>query len=114
VAVLLQTNNTTATPQQHHSNTTLSRKRKRWYYFLRRRLQGINQSAKRLPITIELLLAIELERFRIHDVAINTQHGRMMRAATWLGTCGLLRAGEFAVRDKESALLDHTQAAHLP
>jgi hypothetical protein len=68
-----------------------------------KRLQGVNQSAKRLPITVELLL--ELERF--HDV--DTQRGRMMRAAMWLGTCGLLRAGEFAVRDKESTLLTRRQ-----
>jgi integrase len=68
-----------------------------------KRLQGINQAATRLPITVELLL--ELERF--HDVG--TRQGRLMRAAMWLGTCGLLRAGEFAWRDKETAILTRKQ-----
>jgi len=36
---------------------------------------------------------------------MSTHDGRLIRAAMWLGTCGLLRSGEFAKKDKDSVVL---------
>ena len=69
-------------------------------YLGARRVQGGEATVeKRLPITVELLL--QLERWQ----NVDTSDGRMQRAAMWLGTCGLLRSGEFVLRDKDSVLL---------
>jgi len=65
-----------------------------------KRLQGGEaKQTTRLPITVELLL--QLERWQNFE----STEGKMVRAAMWLGTCGLLRAGEFTVRDKNSVLV---------
>lgn len=64
-----------------------------------KRLQGEGISRTRLPITVEILERLE----RWQDVA--THDGRMLRAAMWLGTCGLLRSGEFASRGRDSVIL---------
>ena len=64
-----------------------------------KRLQGQRVTRKRLPITTELLS--ELETFQ----DMSTHDGRLIRAAMWLGTCGLLRSGEFAKKDKDSVVL---------
>ena len=69
-------------------------------YLGAKRLQGGEAAVEqRLPITVELLRHLE----RWQDVS--TVSGRLLRAAMWLGTCGLLRAGEFTVRDKNSCIL---------
>ena len=69
-------------------------------YLGARRVQGGEAAQeKRLPITVELLLQLE----RWQDV--DTHDGRLQRAAMWLGTCGLLRSGEFVLRNKDSLLL---------
>jgi hypothetical protein len=61
-----------------------------------KRLQGAQTSKQKLPITTELLL--HLERWQdAHSI-----HGLGTRAAMWLGTCGLLRSGEFAIRNRNS------------
>jgi len=65
-----------------------------------KRLQGEDgQPKQRLPITVELLLQLE----RWQDV--ESLDGQLTRAAMWLGTCGLLRSGEFTVRNKNSAVV---------
>ena len=69
-------------------------------YLGARRVQGGEAlQEKRMPITVELLLQLE----RWQDV--HTQDGKLQRAAMWLGTCGLLRSGEFVLRNKDSVLL---------
>lgn len=64
-----------------------------------KRLQGEGISRTRLPITVEIL--DQLERWQ----DVTSPDGRMLRAAMWLGTCGLLRSGEFAVRNRDSVVL---------
>jgi hypothetical protein len=61
-----------------------------------KRLQGRNSTTQRLPITVELLIQVDR-----HFQQSNESH-RCTRAAMWLGTCGLLRSGEFAVKDANS------------
>jgi hypothetical protein len=61
-----------------------------------KRLQGINSTQQRLPITVELLSQIDQ-----HFDSGNESH-RCIKAAMWLGTCGLLRSGEFAIKDANS------------
>jgi hypothetical protein len=59
-----------------------------------KRLQGARAGKQKLPITAELL----------HDLEPKQQYGTLAglskRAAMWLGTCGLLRSGEFATRPR--------------
>ena len=64
-----------------------------------KRLQGHSVARTRLPITVEILEQLE----RWQDVT--TVDGRLLRAAMWLGTCGLLRSGEFASRGRDSVIL---------
>lgn len=71
----------------------------RAYLGVKRMQGGEAVSEQRLPITVELLHHLE----RWQDMS--TSNGRMLRAAMWLGTCGLLRAGEFTVRDGNSCVL---------
>jgi hypothetical protein len=61
-----------------------------------KRLQGANSTTRRLPITVELLSQVDR-----HFDPSNESH-RCTRAAMWLGTCGLLRSGEFAVKNANS------------
>ena len=61
-----------------------------------KRLQGAKASKQKLPITNELLLQLE----RWQDVS--SVYGLAQRAAMWLATCGLLRSGEFAIRNRSS------------
>jgi integrase len=71
----------------------------RAYLGVRRVQGGEALQEKRLPITVELLL--QLERWQ----DMHSQDGKLQRAAMWLGTCGLLRSGEFVLRNKDSVLL---------
>jgi hypothetical protein len=64
-----------------------------------KRLQGVGVTRKRLPITTNILNRIE----SLQDT--KTLSGLCLRAAMWTGTCGLLRAGEFAHRSKLSVPL---------
>ena len=64
-----------------------------------KRLQGHRVTRVRLPITTAVLM--QLERWQ----ELHSLEGLALRAAMWLGTCGLLRSGEFAVRDKHSSVL---------
>lgn len=64
-----------------------------------KRVQGATASKQKLPVTTELLG--QLERWQV----MNTVEGLCLRAAMWLGTCGLLRSGEFAVRNAKSNVL---------
>ena len=64
-----------------------------------KRLQGEGIARTRLPITVEILEQLE----RWQDVT--SPDGLLLRAAMWLGTCGLLRSGEFATRGRDSVLL---------
>lgn len=83
-----------------------------------KRLQGHGVARTRLPVTVEILEQLE----RWQDVT--TADGRMLRAAMWLGTCGLLRSGEFATRGRDSIILrrgdlafvsaEGVEAAHPP
>jgi hypothetical protein len=57
-----------------------------------KRIQGQQAVRKRLPITVKILTQIE------HLFDTNNELHLCMRAAMWLGTCGLLRSGEFAVK----------------
>jgi hypothetical protein len=54
-----------------------------------KRIQGETATRKRLPITVKILE--QIDRFINHT----SQHDLCMRAAMWVGTCGLLRSGEF-------------------
>jgi hypothetical protein len=64
-----------------------------------KRLQGTDSTSMRLPITVELLNQIEP-----HFDSMNASH-RCIKAAMWLGTCGLLRSGEFVLKTKHSVPL---------
>jgi hypothetical protein len=68
-----------------------------------KRLQGASVVRKRLPITVSILSQI--------DSFFDTKNelDLCMRAAMWLGTCGLLRAGEFVTKPttKYSLKLQH-------
>lgn len=57
-----------------------------------KRIQGHQVTRTRLPITVSILTKT--------DTLINiaSQTDLCMRAAMWLGTCGLLRAGEFTTK----------------
>jgi hypothetical protein len=54
-----------------------------------KRIQGERAVRKRLPITVKILEEID------HLFDTTQQAHLCMRAAMWLGTCGLLRSGEF-------------------
>jgi hypothetical protein len=57
-----------------------------------KRIQGQQVVRKRLPITVNILS-------QINHLFDNTNPLHLcMRAAMWLGTCGLLRAGEFVTK----------------
>ena len=64
-----------------------------------KRMQGAHVTRKRLPITTEVLDQLEAHQDK------QTLSGLSLRAAMWLGTTGLLRSGEFAVRNKDSNVL---------
>ena len=57
-----------------------------------KRIQGQQVVRKRLPITIKILTQIN------HLFNTDIESDLCMRAAMWLGTCGLLRAGEFVTK----------------
>ena len=57
-----------------------------------KRIQGQGVVRKRLPITVKILAQID------HLFDTNAELDLCMRAAMWLGTCGLLRAGEFVTK----------------
>ena len=54
-----------------------------------KRIQGEQAVRKRLPITVKILSQID------SFIDTSKQEHLCMRAAMWLGTCGLLRSGEF-------------------
>jgi hypothetical protein len=54
-----------------------------------KRIQGEQTVRKRLPITVNILTQID------SSIDTSKQDHLCMRAAMWLGTCGLLRSGEF-------------------
>jgi hypothetical protein len=64
-----------------------------------KRIQGHNVVKQRLPITISILMML--------DSHFDTRSRRQlcMRAAMWLGTCGLLRGGEFTCKSTTSNVL---------
>ena len=64
-----------------------------------KRLQGSTIKQIRLPITTAILLKIE-SHFNLND-----ETHRCIRAAIWLGTCGLLRSGEFATKGASAATI---------
>jgi hypothetical protein len=68
-----------------------------------KRLQGAKVVHKRLPITVSILSQIDSFFDAKHELDL------CMRAAMWLGTCGLLRAGEFVTKPttKYSLKLQH-------
>lgn len=57
-----------------------------------KRIQGHHVVRKRLPITVTILNQITSLIDTTNEVEL------CMRAAMWLGTCGLLRAGEFVTK----------------
>lgn len=57
-----------------------------------KRIQGQHVVRKRLPITVKILTQINSLFDTSKEVDL------CMRAAMWLGTCGLLRAGEFVTK----------------
>ena len=57
-----------------------------------KRIQGKQVVRKRLPITVQVLSQIN------HLFDTNKESHLCTRAAMWLGTCGLLRAGEFVTK----------------
>ena len=57
-----------------------------------KRIQGHHVVRQRLPITVSILMQAD----KYFDTT-NLQH-LCMRAAMWLGTCGLLRGGEFTAK----------------
>ena len=69
-----------------------------------KRLQGQHVVRQRLPITISILI-----RIRPFFDKTNLRH-LCMRAAMWLGTCGLLRSGEFTTKSTTTNVL---QLKHL-
>ena len=64
-----------------------------------KRLQGHHVVRKRLPITVSILSQIN------HLFDSNNKLHLCMRAAMWLGTCGLLRAGEFVTKQNTKSTL---------
>ena len=68
-----------------------------------KRIQGQQVVRKRLPITVQYLTQINsfFDKKKESDLCI--------RAAMWLGTCGLLRSGEFVTKPttKHSLKLQH-------
>jgi hypothetical protein len=68
-----------------------------------KRAQGENVTKQRLPITVSILAHIN------HLFDENKLSDLCMRAAMWLGTCGLLRAGEFVTKPatKQTLQLRH-------
>ncbi len=68
-----------------------------------KRLQGKQVVRQRLPITVSILAQVD----KLID--ISKESDLCMRAAMWLGTCGLLRAGEFVTKPttKYSLKLQH-------
>jgi hypothetical protein len=64
-----------------------------------KRLQGARAGKQKLPITTELLHDLEGKQ------QLGTLAGLSKRAAMWLGTCGLLRSGEFATRPRGTTTL---------
>ncbi len=57
-----------------------------------KRLQGKQVVRQRLPITVSILA--QVDKF----IDTTKESDLCMRAAMWLGTCGLLRAGEFVTK----------------
>lgn len=57
-----------------------------------KRIQGHQVVRKRLPVTVQILAQID------HLFDTTKEMDLCMRAAMWLGTCGLLRAGEFVTK----------------
>ena len=68
-----------------------------------KRIQGHQVVRKRLPITVKILSQID----SLFDT--NKESDLCMRAAMWLGTCGLLRSGEFTTKPttKHTLKLQH-------
>lgn len=64
-----------------------------------KRVQGAAAGKQKMPITTELLSQLEQGQKK------DSVSGLGLRAAMWLGTCGLLRSGEFAVRGRASPVL---------
>lgn len=64
-----------------------------------KRLQGVQVKRSRLPITVRILSQIS------HLIDTSNETHLCMRAAMWLGTCGLLRAGEFTVKPSTQHVL---------
>lgn len=64
-----------------------------------KRIQGQRVIRKRLPITIKILTQIN------HLFDTSKESDLCMRAAMWLGTCGLLRAGEFVTKPSTRSTL---------
>ena len=62
-----------------------------------KRTQGAGVTAQRLPMTTALLTKLEPHQ------KLLTLEGLCIRAAMCAGTCGLLRSGEFAHRNRHSA-----------
>jgi hypothetical protein len=69
-----------------------------------KRLQGAQIIQQRLPITVSLLTQLN------RHINTNDPTHLCMRAAMWLGTCGLLRAGEFVTKPSSRNVL---QIQHL-
>ena len=68
-----------------------------------KRLQGHHAVRKRLPITVSVLQKID----PLVDTKVTQQ--LCLRAAMWLGTCGLLRSGEFAAKNSSVPTLKRSQ-----
>jgi hypothetical protein len=68
-----------------------------------KRIQGESVVRKRLPVTVSILSQIN------HLFDTNSELDLCMRAAMWLGTCGLLRAGEFVTKSatRQTLKLQH-------
>lgn len=76
-----------------------------------KRLQGAAVAKIRLPITTNVLMKVEhlhkLDRAKFSEAQVRL--ASCLRAAMWLGTCGLLRSGEFAWKNRDSATLRRNQ-----
>jgi len=68
-----------------------------------KRLQGHHAVRTRLPITVSILTRL--------DPHVDTKDTQQLclRAAMWLGTCGLLRSGEFAMKTSSKPTLKRYQ-----
>lgn len=70
-----------------------------------KRIQGQQVVRKRLPVTVKILSQIN------HLFDTNKESDLCMRAAMWLGTCGLLRAGEFVTKPSTRSTLKQQHLA---